>query len=115
MEKKEINKNIGKRIRFCRLNEGMTISQLGKILGVSTQQVQKYETGKNKVSTDKLIVIAKTLNVDMSYFYRDLDINEDTPKSKRERLCLQVAQNFAKIKNEEYQVAINEIVRTLAK
>ena len=114
-ELKEINKNIGKRIRFCRLNKGMTISKLAKVLNVSTQQVQKYETGKNKISTDKLIVVAKTLNKDMSYFYRDLDISEDVPKSKRERLCLQVAQNFAKIENEEYQVAINEIVKTLAK
>lgn len=114
-ELQEINKNIGKRIRFCRLNEGMTISQLAKVLGVSTQQVQKYETGINRASAASLLVIAKTLNKDISYFYKGLDIGKNTPKRQRERLCLQVAQNFAKIKNEKYQVAINEIVKTLAK
>lgn len=115
MRVKEIDKNIGKRIRFCRLNEGMTLSQLGKILGISTQQIQKYETGGNRVSAASLSVIANTLNIDISYFYRDFDISKDVPRNQRERLCLQVVQNFAKIKDERYQEAINEIIKTLAK
>ena len=114
-ELKEINKNIGKRIRFCRLNNGITLSKLAKALNISTQQIQKYETGINRISAASLSVIAKTLNTNILYFYMDSYRGEDTPRNQRERLCLQVAQNFAKIENEEYQVAINKIIKTLAK
>lgn len=97
MEINKINENIGKKIRYCRLNKGMTLSQLAKVLDVSPQQVSKYEVGKNKIFADKLIVIAKTLNTDISFFYRDLDISEDIPKSQREYLCLQIAQKIVRI------------------
>jgi transcriptional regulator with XRE-family HTH domain len=59
---KPINELIGRHIRFHRLRKGMSQSKLGKSLGVSFQQVQKYERGANRVPSSSLIRIARALS-----------------------------------------------------
>jgi DNA-binding XRE family transcriptional regulator len=64
---------IGARMREQRLALEMSQEQLGKKLGVSFQQIQKYENGKNRVSAGRLFDICKALNVSLaSMFERDL-------------------------------------------
>jgi transcriptional regulator with XRE-family HTH domain len=53
---------IGVRIRALREEVGLTQSGLGELLGLTFQQIQKYEKGTNRVSSSSLIVIAKALN-----------------------------------------------------
>ena len=59
---------IGQRLRAARLKVGISQDQLGDQLGVSFQQVQKYEKGVNRIDFNRLITIAKVLNVDLQYF-----------------------------------------------
>lgn len=63
---------VGKRIRARRLDVGLTQIDLGKALGVTFQQVQKYEFGTNRVSAGRLYEIGTVLNVPISYFYEGL-------------------------------------------
>lgn len=56
-------KRIGRRIRMFRRKEGMSQQNLGEKLGVSYQQVQKYESGKNRISAEKLILVAQVLDI----------------------------------------------------
>ncbi len=58
-----INKKIGERIRDLRLREGMTQMQLAERIGITYQQVQKYEKGTSNISVERLYQIADALGV----------------------------------------------------
>ncbi|PIT68458.1 helix-turn-helix domain-containing protein [Bartonella tribocorum] len=67
-----IDISIGKRIRHRRIAMGLSQKTLGSFLGVSFQQIQKYEKGLNRVSAKCLLEIAQKLQVPISFFYADL-------------------------------------------
>jgi transcriptional regulator with XRE-family HTH domain len=60
---------MGRRIRLRRVEIGLSQSELGEKLGVSFQQVQKYEKGANRVRASRLQQIAEALGVDVTFFY----------------------------------------------
>jgi transcriptional regulator with XRE-family HTH domain len=60
---------IGKRVRERRLEIGMSQEGLATLLGVTFQQVQKYEKGVNRVAASRLYDIAKALDVEIGYFF----------------------------------------------
>lgn len=62
------DKLLGTRIRARRIEAGMSQDELGKALGVSFQQVQKYEKGVNRVTAIRLAQIAKALGESLDYF-----------------------------------------------
>ena len=63
---------IGKKIRFYRLQRGLTQMALADRIGVSYQQLQKYENEKNQVTLQRLSIIAKALDIPLSMFVGDL-------------------------------------------
>ena len=74
MRKKVIpNKEIGARIRVARKERGLTQMQLAEKVGVSFQQIQKYETGKDRIFVERLQQIAQALKVPISYFFKDFN------------------------------------------
>ncbi len=74
--KHPVDIHVGKRIRHRRWMIGMTQQQLGDKVGIKFQQIQKYETGMNRVSASRLWDIADTLGVTISFFFEGLDENE---------------------------------------
>ncbi|WP_375647819.1 helix-turn-helix domain-containing protein [Bartonella sp. AA56HLJMS] len=68
---------IGKRIRHRRISIGLSQKELGSHLGVSFQQIQKYEKGLNRVSVGCLLKIAQKLEVPVNFFYADIATKED--------------------------------------
>ena len=62
----------------------MTQQQLGKAVGIKFQQIQKYETGMNRVSASRLYEIAKALDVPVSFFFEALDEGGPTAGSAPE-------------------------------
>ena len=69
--------DIAKRVRALRLQRGMSQTELGGVLDVTFQQVQKYETGSNRISAGRLQQIAEGLDVPVAYFYAGLDDGAD--------------------------------------
>ncbi|WP_208436599.1 helix-turn-helix domain-containing protein [Bartonella tribocorum] len=67
-----VDTSIGARIRHRRISMGLSQKALGNTLGVSFQQIQKYEKGLNRVSAGCLLEIAQKLQVPISFFYVDL-------------------------------------------
>jgi transcriptional regulator with XRE-family HTH domain len=63
------DEELGKRIRLRRIEQKISQSELGDKLGVSFQQVQKYEKGVNRVGAHRLTQIASALDVPVTYFY----------------------------------------------
>jgi len=71
--KHPVDVHVGKRIRHRRWMNGTTQQQLAEQVGIKFQQIQKYETGMNRVSASRLWDIASALNVDVSFFFEGLD------------------------------------------
>ena len=63
--------HVGSRLKLRRTTMGMTQEKLGDQLGVTFQQVQKYEKGANRIGASRLQEIAQILNVPVSYFFED--------------------------------------------
>lgn len=70
--KHPVDIHVGKRIRHRRWMIGMTQQQLADKVGIKFQQIQKYETGMNRVSASRLWDIAETLGVEISFFFEGL-------------------------------------------
>ena len=68
-----VDEHVGKRIRHRRWMVGMTQQQLADRVGIKFQQIQKYETGMNRVSASRLWDIAEALPVPVSFFFEGLD------------------------------------------
>ncbi|MEL6435460.1 MAG: helix-turn-helix domain-containing protein [Pseudomonadota bacterium] len=66
-----IDVHVGSRIRLRRTMLGMSQEKLGEALGITFQQVQKYEKGTNRVGASRLQNIAAILNVPVSFFFED--------------------------------------------
>jgi transcriptional regulator with XRE-family HTH domain len=69
----EIDIEIGKRLKQARVAAGLTQTELGTPLGISFQQVQKYEKGRNRVGCGRLYKIARILGVKIAYFFDDVE------------------------------------------
>ncbi|MBD3765371.1 MAG: helix-turn-helix transcriptional regulator [Rhodobacterales bacterium] len=78
--KHPVDAHVGKRIRHRRWMIGMTQQQLADQVGIKFQQIQKYETGMNRVSASRLWDIAEAMGVSIGFFFEGL---ESAPSSGR--------------------------------
>lgn len=72
-----VDVHVGKRIRQRRWLTGMTQQQLAQKVGIKFQQIQKYETGANRVSASRLWDIADALEVPVSFFFEGIEAAEE--------------------------------------
>jgi len=110
----EIDRHVGGRVRERRIMLGLTQQQLADLIGVTYQQAHKYERAINRISAGRLFEIAHVLSVPVSYFFDGLEQDGDRAASPRERMCLELARNFAQIPNERHQEALSQLARVLA-
>jgi transcriptional regulator with XRE-family HTH domain len=64
---------IGRRVRMLRLQRGLSQTELGTLINVTFQQVQKYEKGTNRISAGRLQRISEVLTVPVSFFFATFD------------------------------------------
>lgn len=112
---------VGHNIRICRLQKGLSQGELGRLIGVTFQQVQKYEKGANRVGASRLQQIADVLRVSVS------DLFDGVPKSgqpvspeqasARELLAkphsLRLLQCFDQIENDATRLALLHLIESL--
>ena len=113
----KLDKYIGHKISIVRLAKALSRKELAEIVGVTHQQLYKYEKGTNRISAGRLLLIANALDKNISYFYTGFEEvaqfqNQDT---NDHRLCLEVSKNFMKLKNPEHQFVVNTLMKTLIK
>lgn len=79
-----VDQHVGQRMRRARKDRGLSQTQLGDALGITFQQVQKYERGFNRVSASKLFDAAQVLGLPVSFFFEGLpeDHATETPKDR---------------------------------
>ncbi len=109
------DRHVGSRIRERRVMLGLSQQQLAQMIGVTYQQAHKYERGLNRISAGRLYEIAQVLTVPVSWFFEGLNAETTTAElSPRQRMCLELARNFAAIDNEKHQEALSAMARALA-
>ncbi len=79
-----IDKHVGNRIKSRRQLLGLSQENLAGMLGLTFQQIQKYEHGKNRVSASRLWDISRVLDVDIGFFFKDME--EETVKNSPKAL-----------------------------
>jgi transcriptional regulator with XRE-family HTH domain len=111
--------DIGRRVRTMRLLRRMSQAVLGKRLGISFQQIQKYEKGTNRISAGRLQRIAEIFNVSVSYFFgaTDGDVDQTTKIMNflDNRYSLRLLQAFSSIENRKAQLALVALTEQLTK
>jgi len=109
------DKHVGNRIRERRVMLGLSQQQLAQMIGVTYQQAHKYERGLNRISAGRLFEIAQVLGVPISWFFEGLKPSSQAVElSTRQRMCLELARNFAAINDERHQDALSQMARALA-
>jgi transcriptional regulator with XRE-family HTH domain len=108
---------VGANIRFLRNAAHMSQIDLGEHLGVTFQQVQKYEKGTNRVGAGRIITLATVLNVPITRFFD----GAKTPKNRRpppqllgKRDAFRLAEAFEKITSPRQRQSIVALVQTLS-
>ncbi len=77
--KHPVDVHVGKRVRHRRWMLGMTQQQLADKVGIKFQQIQKYETGMNRISASRLWDISSAMNVSIAFFFEGLGVNAASP------------------------------------
>jgi transcriptional regulator with XRE-family HTH domain len=134
-----IDVHVGLRIRLRRNLVGMTQEQLASSVGVTFQQIQKYERGFNRVSASRLYDIGNVLSVPISFFFQDVSAQvaeerygtlpesfeagavshfaedeafDDDPLSRTE--TLELVRNYWKIRNERARGQVYALIKAMA-
>ncbi len=71
-----IDKHVGARVRMRRMLTGMSQEKLGEALGLTFQQIQKYEKGANRISASRLQQISQALNTPLAYFFKGAPVSQ---------------------------------------
>ncbi|MFP4312762.1 MAG: helix-turn-helix domain-containing protein [Alphaproteobacteria bacterium] len=73
---REVDEHVGNKLRVRRSLMGMSQEKLAEQAGITFQQIQKYERGKNRISSSRLYQFSHILNVPVNYFFPDNDANQ---------------------------------------
>ncbi len=73
MQPHEVDVHVGRKLRSRRTILGMSQEEIGEAVGITFQQVQKYERGLNRIGSSRLYEFARILGVSVSYFFEDLE------------------------------------------
>ena len=126
MRANEIDTYVGERVRMRRKMLGLSQTDLGQALGLTFQQIQKYERGTNRISASKLYETAGALTVSVGYFFEgfvDAEPAADFVESQSEKAIqgfltttdgIELAQAFPRIANSKLRRRMTDLVRTLA-
>lgn len=120
--------HVGGRIRLRRMMAGLSQERLGEQMGLTFQQIQKYEKGANRVGASRLFNLAQILNVPVSYFFDELEVDDTSTapgfaESKSQdfvieflnsREGLELNRSFVKIQDKDVRRSVIDLVRSLA-
>jgi transcriptional regulator with XRE-family HTH domain len=115
----KIDRLVGRNIRVRRLASGLTQAELGAKLGVTFQQVQKYEKGINRIGSGRLYEIAEIFEVPVKSFFGGETKEPASRKSSpfellADAMTMQMVLEFGKISDSKLRRAVLAVVETLA-
>ena len=121
-----VDTQVGSRVRLRRMLIGMSQERLGELLGLTFQQIQKYEKGVNRIGAGRLFDIARILGVPIDYFYETTPGRAAATRESAESDAspvmefissgegLQLSLAFMRIKDPKVRKRVLDLVRSLA-
>ncbi len=119
-----IDQHVGARLRLRRSLMDMSQSELGQKLGVTFQQIQKYERGTNRIGASRLFNVAKVMEVPVAYFFEGLDESGSSELKGNESDTLYdfiaspdglaLASAFSGIKDQTVRRRVIDLLRSLS-
>lgn len=124
-----VDVHVGSRVRLRRMLVGMSQEKLGESMGLTFQQIQKYEKGANRIGASRLFRLSQVLDVPVQFFFEGMPPSEAgtasgmaEPDSEsflyeflNTRDGLELNRAFMKIKDSEQRRSIVELVRSMAR
>lgn len=107
-----IDIHVGNRIRSQRQVLSLSQEKLGNMLGISFQQVQKYEKGANRVGSSRLYELSQALQVPVSWFFEGLDSDNVTPLLPTRRSSMEMGALIDNLPN-EVRKSVIDLIRAL--
>ena len=121
-----IDKYVGSRVRARRIGLRLSQTKLGDAIGVTFQQIQKYENGTNRIGASNLYKIASTLDVNVGYLYEGIEdgpsasiTGDDTQSAivkdpTRSDEALKLIYNYFRIGDEQVRTRLFQFIKSLA-
>lgn len=118
----KIDQHVGEAIRRRRILLGLTQEQLAEALQISYQQIQKYETGANRISAGRLFQIAECLNTSVDLFFQTLSSQKSThadyevegTSNVSSRSTIELVRNFNAIPDNNIRTSVSGLIKSLA-
>ncbi len=112
---RNIEQSVGTRIRQRRTELGYTQQQLAQRVGLTYQQIHKYERGTNRISVARLVDLAEALEIEVAYFIADISAEQAPRPLTQQRLGLDMARNFSSISDANCREALARLCRAVAR
>lgn len=110
---------VGSKVRHFRTLRGVSQEVLGESIGVTFQQVQKYEKGTNRISASRLVQIANALKIDVRKFFDGIDeaptINEVLPVEAASRLAHQATSLIDQVHSPKVRASVVALLRAVVR
>ncbi len=120
--------HVGKRLRLRRTILGLSQEAIGNAIGVTFQQVQKYERGVNRMGSSRLYDFSKILSVPVSYFFEEMEktpahtsqagVAEDAPAFEHEKMSsretLEMMRAYYRITDPHVRKRVFELIKSIA-
>ena len=111
----DFDKHVGQRLRERRMILGLSQTAVADGLGIKFQQVQKYETGFNRIAAGRLYACAQLLDVPPEYFFEGLQgSGSGTPDETRSNEALKLARAYYSIDDPAKRLHVRNLVRAIA-
>ena len=127
-----IDVHVGRRLRLRRTLLGMSQERLGQLLGLTFQQIQKYERGVNRIGSSRLYELGQILDVPISFFFDDMSDSEgaqdllapglaeeaefafDEPRAQFDKRTLELVRAYNRIADPAVRKRLFELTKALA-
>lgn len=128
MKKQDVDSYVGKRLRLRRTMMGLSQEAIAKAVGITFQQVQKYEKGSNAMNSNRLYEFAQFMHVPVAYFFEGLESSSGSATGFAEeaekfdhknrivsdRESLEIMKAFKRIKEQVIRKRLADLVRAVA-
>lgn len=111
----EVDVEIGKKLRLLRLSKGLTQEDLGNVLGVAFQQIQKYESGANAIRARTLHQLAQYFNVSLLFFFSEEAEASSLEIGDMKRNAVALVKYYNRIDNADLRAKLFDLVKGYVK
>lgn len=117
-----VDRHVGQRLRLARRMKGLSQTELATAVGLTFQQIQKYEKGSNRISASRLFQFAEVVGVDVPFFFRGTEQHEadaqlrlsgnDVPAPSR--LDIEIMEKLAELNNPKLRQIVVDLINCLS-